>query len=53
MTTLKTKTEKLLVKRGNNVELAKKMVNQLFDEATKFYPEAKASFLADYIRTVY
>lgn len=53
METLKTKTEKLLVKRGNNPELVKKMVNQLFDEATKLYPQAKATFLANYIRTVY
>jgi hypothetical protein len=43
---------KLLVKHGNNPQVAKSMVDKEFDSAVKRHPDASASKLADIIRVV-
>ena len=43
---------KLLVKYGNNPQVAKSIVDKEFDSAVKRHPDASASKLADIIRVV-
>ncbi|QPI17917.1 hypothetical protein POP12_125 [Pectobacterium phage POP12] len=44
---MKSKVEKILVKRGNNVESVKKMIDENLELAMRMYPEAKAAKLAE------
>ncbi|WP_347217897.1 hypothetical protein [Chryseobacterium sp.] len=50
-TALKNKVEALLIRRGNNVNDVKEMVELHFELGSKFYTSVKT--IADYIRTVY
>lgn len=50
-TDLRKKVEALLIKRGNNVDDVREMVELHFELGSKFYTSVKT--IADYIRTVY
>ena len=47
-----TKVEKLLIKWGHNANDVARWMDAHFSDAQKFYPNATASKLADYIQCV-
>jgi len=46
---MKNKVIALLIKHGNNANDVNKMIENNYDQALNLYPDAKASFLANFI----